>query len=135
MGIPATTAFMGCPSSLIVSGNSYALTPNINVYSNNGNYFQQLVRSQGIVKNLDCSTNYLASLDVGGNLQLTSYTSSSPISSTLAGGIIALIVICTILIAIAIAVIVWFCIKARKMELSGGLNTTKELMQDKQQMY
>ncbi len=110
-------AFTGCPSGFIVSGNS--LASNINVYDEFGNSAQQLIVPSLLpIKSLDCSSNYLVSLDVGGNVTVTSYSSgSSTISSTLAGGIIALIVICAILIAVAIGVIVFFCMKVRKMGL------------------
>jgi hypothetical protein len=97
------------------------IAPSINVYNANPtlsfNYFQQfLVASTVPVKSLDCSKNYLISLDIGNTVSVTSYSSgSSTISSTLAGGIIALIVICAILIAAAIGVIVFFCMKMRKM--------------------
>lgn len=121
INIATTTAFTGCPSAsdIFVSGNMIA--PSINVYNANPtlsfNYFQQfLVASTVPVKSLDCSKNYLISLDIGNTVSVTSYSSgSSTISSTLAGGIIALIVICAILIAAAIGVIVFFCMKMRKM--------------------
>lgn len=109
------------------------------VYLQNGNILQTLNYSRNTVASLDCSPNYLVSLDTSGYIAVNDYSNVS--LSKLAAWLIAIIVVCAVLCCGGIGVLIWCCCRKRKTGLEVSLNTTgKELnVQDsisyKHQMY
>ena len=92
------------------------------VYLQNGNLFQKLNYSKNTVASLDCSANYLVTLDISGNVSVNTYSGID--LKNLAAYAIAIIVVSAVLFCGGIGLLIWCCCRKRKAGLEVSSNTT-----------
>lgn len=101
-------------------------TSNMNVYLQNGNFLQTLNYSKNTVTYVDCSSNYLVSLDANGYVAIDQFVDID--IKKLAAWVIAIIVVFSVLCCAGILLLIYCCWRRRQQAILLNNTSGKELM-------